>query len=427
VARIVLTSFGSYGDLNPFVGLALALRARGHDPVLALPAAYRGEVESEGLRFSPVRPDVDLGDRAFARRIMDPARGTDVLFGEVLIPNLGASHADLAGVVEEAGAELVVTHPASLAGPIVAEERGVPWASTALSPLSFFSVHEPMVPAPAPWVHGLTSRSRLLSGLFLRLTERVTRRWAEPVYRLRESRGLPRGQNPIMGGQHSPHLVLGLFSRVLAEARPDWPERVRVTGAVLYNGPAETRLPPRLDAFLRDGAPPLVFTLGTSAVSAAGSFYEVSAEVARRLGRRAVLLVGPHAENRPPVTGDDVLLVEFAPHALLFPHAEAIIHQGGAGTLHQALHAGRPMLVVPHSHDQPDYALRAARLGVARTLYPRRYRPDRLERELTHLLEDPAYRERAADVAAVVRAEPGAAGAADAIEALLSGETARVK
>jgi rhamnosyltransferase subunit B len=420
VARIVLASFGSYGDLNPFVGLALALRARGHEPVLALPATYRAAVEREGLRFSPVRPDVDLDDRAFVRKIMDPVRGTDVLFGEVLIPNLRASHADLAGVAEDAGADLLVTHPAALAGPIVAEERGVPWVSTALAPLSFFSVHDPMVPAPAPWLHALTSRSHLLSSLFLRLTERVTRKWAEPVYRLRESRGLSRGRNPIMAGQHSPHLVLGLFSRVLAEPRADWPERVRVTGAVLYNGPA-TALSPRLDTFLRDGDPPLVFTLGTSAVGAAGSFYDVSAEVARRLGRRAVLLVGPHAENRPPGTGDDILPVDFASHAALFPHAEAIIHQGGAGTVHQALRSGRPMLVVPYSHDQPDYALRATRLGVARTLYPRRYRPARLERELTRLLEDPAYSERAAEIAAVVRSEPGAAGAAEAIESLVSG------
>lgn len=417
MARIVLTSFGSYGDLNPFVGLALALRARGHEPVLAVPAAYRAAVEREGLGFSPVRPDVDLNDVAFGRRIMDPLRGTDVLFGEVLIPGLAASHADLLRAAE--GADLVVTHPAALAGPIVAEERGVPWASTALAPLSFFSVHEPMVPAPAPWVHGLTSRSLLLSGLFLRLTERVSRKWAEPVYRLRASRGLSRGRNPIMAGQHSPHLVLGLFSRLLAEPRPDWPERVRVTGAVLYNGPAGAPLPPGLEAFLREGDPPLVFTLGTSAVSAAGSFYEVSAEVARRLGRRAVLLVGPHAGNRPPGAGGDILSVDFASHAALFPHAEAIIHQGGAGTLHQALRSGRPMLVVPHSHDQPDNARRAERLGVARTLYPRRYRPDGLERELRRLLEDPAYAARAAEAATVVRSEPGAAGAAEAIDELL--------
>jgi rhamnosyltransferase subunit B len=417
MARIVLTSFGSHGDLNPFVGLALALRARGHEPVLALPASYRDEVEREGLAFRPVRPDLDVDDRAMIARVMDPSRGTDTLFRELLIPRLEEAYADLDAVAR--GADLLVTHPATLAGPSVAEVQGLPWASTALAPISFFSVDDPMVPPPAPWVHAVTSRSRLAARLFHRATRVVTGRWARPVYRFRESLGLPAGGNPALGGQHSPHLVLGLFSRLLAVPQPDWPPAARVTGAVLYNGPDQASLSPELESFLDDGEPPLVFTLGTSAVGAAGSFYDVSAEVARRLGRRAVLLVGRHAENRPPRLGSEILAVEYAPHALLFPRAAAIVHQGGAGTLHQALRSGHPMVIVPHSHDQPDNAHRALRLGVSRTVYPRDYRPRRVEMELRAVLEGPLHREKAEAAAEVVRSEPGAAGAAAALEALL--------
>jgi len=112
MARIVLTSFGSYGDVNPYVGLALALRSRGHEPVLALPAAYREAAAREDLAFRAVRPDVDIHDRAFAARIMDPSQGTDVTFGELLVPNLAETAADLEAAA--AGADLLVTHPASL-------------------------------------------------------------------------------------------------------------------------------------------------------------------------------------------------------------------------------------------------------------------------------------------------------------------------
>jgi UDP:flavonoid glycosyltransferase YjiC (YdhE family) len=101
-----------------------------------------------------------------------------------------------------------------------------------------------------------------------------------------------------------------------------------------------------------------------------------------------------------------------------------VVHQGGIGTLHQALLAGRPQLVVPWAHDQPDNAHRAARLGVARVLSPREYRAARVERTLRALLEPPAAA-RAAAVADAVRAEDGAVAACDALEACLGGGAGR--
>jgi UDP:flavonoid glycosyltransferase YjiC (YdhE family) len=213
-------------------------------------------------------------------------------------------------------------------------------------------------------------------------------------------------------------LVLALFSTVMARPQPDWPANVCLAGASLYNGPDVT-LPDSLAKFLDDGPPPLVFTLGTSAVSAAGTFYEISARAADQLNQRAVLLVGPHAQNRPLHVSANVHLAEFAPHAALFARAAAVIHQGGAGTLHQALFHGRPMLVVPHSHDQPDNAARATRLGVARTVYPHKYTVGRVVEEL-RILAERQYIERATEVGRIVRAENGPQRACDAIETLLA-------
>ncbi|MGE3886613.1 MAG: glycosyltransferase, partial [Vicinamibacterales bacterium] len=72
MARILINTFGSYGDVNPYIGLALELQRRGHEPVLALPAVYREAVEREGLAFRAVRPDLDPDDTALIQRIMDP-------------------------------------------------------------------------------------------------------------------------------------------------------------------------------------------------------------------------------------------------------------------------------------------------------------------------------------------------------------------
>jgi UDP:flavonoid glycosyltransferase YjiC (YdhE family) len=209
-----------------------------------------------------------------------------------------------------------------------------------------------------------------------------------------------------------------LFSRVLAEPQRDWPPHTTVTGPVFFN--EADPLEPKLAEFLEAGEPPVVFTLGTSAVGAAGRFYHESAAAAAKLGVRAVMLTGGFAQNRPDDLPPNVLLVDRAPHQLLFPRASAIVHQCGAGTTGQALKSGKPTLLVPHGHDQFDNARRVRTLGVARTVLPKEYRTERVAHDLSALLNDPGYRERAAATAAIVRTEGGAEAAADVIERLLA-------
>ena len=416
--RIVITSWGSYGDVNPYLGLAVALRARGHAPVLAIPSYYRAAVEREGLEHAPVGPDVEPGDTTLVARIMDARRGTEFLLRELLAPAVERTYEQLRAAAS--GADLLVTHPVTFAGPVLAEVTGIPWVSTVLAPASFMSEHDPFVMPPAPWLKQVERVSRWPTVLLMRLAHRMTRAWMAPVDALRARLGLPRAQHPVFEGQHSPTLVLALFSRVLAEPQVDWPPNVSITGHVFYDAGHGGSLEPALARFLDDGEPPLVFTLGSSAVMAAGRFYEESVEAARRLGRRAVLLAGPDraaqlATSLPP----GMLAVDAAPHSLLMPRAAAIVQQCGIGTLAQALRAGRPILGVPFAHDQPDNAWRATRLGVARTIPARRYDARRAQRELGHLLEHRPYAARADAVGQRVREEDGAASACDAIEHVL--------
>ena len=99
--RIVVTSLGSYGDVYPYIGIGLGLKERGHHVVLAIPSYYREVVLAAGLGFHPVRPDIDPGDRATIRRIMDPVRGTDFLLQDLILPSLRASYEDLDEAVRE--------------------------------------------------------------------------------------------------------------------------------------------------------------------------------------------------------------------------------------------------------------------------------------------------------------------------------------
>lgn len=418
--RIVIATWGSHGDLHPALGLAVGLRDRGHDVMVATSPMYRDDVEREGLAFQPVRPDVDPNNRELVARIMDAQRGTEFIVKDLLMPALQDAAADLRPAIAQA--DLVISHPVTFAVPVLAEALGRPWASMVLAPISFFSVHDVPVFPPAPWLRRIAERSPWVSRALVGLVRRTTRGWTAPVAGLRKAHGLPPGWDPVLEGQHSPHLVLALFSRVLAQPQPDWPPNVVVTGAIAYTPAGAASLPAELEAFLAAGPPPVVFTLGTSAVFAPGRFYEESLAAVREVGCRAVLLVGPHAENRPAVPlPDGVMAVEYASHAALFPRASVIVHQGGAGTLHQALASGRPMLVVPYAHDQPDNADRARRLGVARIIRPGRYRAARVARALRGLLADTTCAEAAARVATQVRAEDGVRTACDAIERLAGG------
>ena len=418
-ARIVITTFGSSGDVNPYIGLSLALKQRGHGPIIATSEYYRTPIERAGIEFRAVRPVFDPTDPGVVAAIMDPVRGGEYLVCDIAMANVRDSFADLRDAAT--GADLLLTHPLTFAGRLVAETLGLRWLSSVLAPMSFFSAHDLPVFAAAPQVHAARHLGLGASRSLIRMAKLAARHWADPARALRAELGLPEAPDPIFEGQHAPRGVLALFTRVLAEPQPDWPANTHITGSVFHDGAGSSSdLPRALAQFLEGGPPPIVFTLGTSAVGAAGRFYEQSAAAARQLGRRAVLLVGHDPRNRlPDPVPEDICVCDYAPYSTLFPRAAAVVHQGGIGTTAQVLRAGKPMLVVPYAHDQPDNAFRVERLGVARVLYPKHYRSARVVDALGSLLSDRAVAETSARVAASVRSEDGPATAIALIEAEL--------
>ncbi len=414
--RIVFTTFGSLGDLHPYIAIALGLQARGHDAVIATSGYYRQKIEALGLGFRAVRPDYP--DPETIRRIMDRRKGSEVIIRELVMPVLRESYDDTFAAAE--GADLLVSHILTFTTRLVAEKKGIPWASTFLQPLGLFSVFDPPVVPQAPFL----AKLRFLGPRFHRLlfwcAKRRVRSWSEPLHRLRAEVGLPPNSlSPLFEGQCSPLLVLALFSKLLADKQPDWPRSAVITGFPFYDQDGDAGMPPELVRFLDAGPPPVVFTLGSSAVADAGRFYDYSVTAAKLLGRRAVLLVGKEPRNRPASLPDGVVAFDYAPFSELFPRAAAIVHQGGVGTTGQAMRSGRPMLVMPYAHDQPDNAERMIRLGIARKISRHRYNPTRAAAELRRMLDDPSYMRRAAEVGEQTRQEHGVRAACDALETLL--------
>jgi rhamnosyltransferase subunit B len=418
--RIVLSNIGTFGDIHPLIAIALELKRRGHTAVMALPAVYEAKIRPLGLEFHAIRPDINPADTALIAMIYDVKRGTERGLREFLFPALRHTYEDLlAAATQPVHADLLLLGELNYAGPIVAEITGIPWASYVLAPLSFFSASDPPVLPPYPRL-ARADRTPGMGRVMKRLARITTRRWSEPIYALRQELGLGRGANPIFEAKHSPHLVLALFSRVLGVEQRDWPEHTRITGFCYYDAESgNAMLPPHLEGFLEAGPPPVVFTLGSAAVLAAGRFFEHSARAAIKLGVRAVLLIGRDQRNRPQhELPESICVAEYAPYSKLFPRASVVVHQGGVGTTANCLQAGRPMLIMPYSHDQPDNARRIRRLKVGRIIQRSNYTPVRVARKLQLLLEEPRYARRAALVARRLAHEEGTKSACDALEQL---------
>lgn len=421
--RIVITTWGSFGDLHPYMAVALELRRRGHHPVVATMPIYREKVEAAGLAFHPVRPDVPPPEEAteLIRRALDPREGPSYLFRELLNPRLRETYEDtLTVVTAEGGADLLVTHQVPLAAPLVAEKLGIRRVSAVLIPMAFVSAYDPPTPPQFPQLQKLAALHPMVARTLLKVGKLSAKSWGEPVQQLRRELGLPPNKNPIFEGQHSRALVLGLFSTVLSKVQPDFPPHTVITGFPFYDRKDEHPVAAELRRFLDAGEPPIVFTLGSSAVWIAEDFYQTSIEAAGRLGQRALLLVGDKRNLPSMELPENIAAFDYAPHSLVMPRARLVVHQGGIGTTGQALRAGRPMLVVPYGQDQPDNARRCTELGVGRTISRARYVLPDVIKEISELLTNKAYSERAAAVGQQVRAENGAARACDAIEEMLN-------
>lgn len=403
VRRVVLATTGTLGDLHPFVSLAVALRKRGLTPVIAAMEDYRAVVEAEGIAFHAVRPGhremeaAGLDEAAVARAVTGDLRaGFDLM-----LPHLASTVSDLRAVL--AGADMVICGTLTVVARVVAEAAGVPIVTIALQPMSFLSAAEPPAMREMPF---LPTLRRACGPGAVRLLYAVAsaqgRSSMRPLKRLRRTLGLAPVRDELVDGPRRSERIFAMYPPAFAPLPVDAPIQARSAGFAYYDGRdgATRTLDPALDAFLDAGPPPLVFTLGSFVTFAPGNFYTASAAVARRLGRRAILLVGEHAlADYAGLASPEIAVAGYAPHSLLFPRAAAVIQHGGMGTTAQALRAGVPQLVCPFFGDQFDNGRRLQQLGVARVLRLKRYGEKRAFTALGRLLDTAEASERARTLA----------------------------
>ncbi|MFO1432888.1 MAG: glycosyltransferase [Candidatus Competibacteraceae bacterium] len=189
--RFLFTTFGSLGDLYPYLAIARVLRERGHQAIIATAEEYRQAVVAADLGFAPVPPSLaELGDApAVVNRLLNPRHGPAYLIRQLVMPHVRAAYEQLLPLLT--GADLLISHPLTVALPLVAQQRCLPWVATVLSPLSFMSCYDPPVLAAAPRLHAFRGFGPQFHRILFHLAKRTVRHWEDPLRELRRDLGLP--------------------------------------------------------------------------------------------------------------------------------------------------------------------------------------------------------------------------------------------
>ena len=405
----VFVPVGSHGDVHPLLGLALALKSRGHRCLFCANGYFRAMIAGRGLDFielGSVEQYLDLTSRP---EIWHPRKGPLLLFsaiGALLRP----AYQVLLALWQQQPLVLVAS-PLCLAARLLHETHAVPLVTTQLQPMALRSAHEPVtlpglppLRLPPGWLRQV---QRLLDAVLL---DPVL---CPPLNALRAELGLAPVRRVLAAWANSPQRVLGLWPSWFAAPAPDWPTALRLVGFPLFDEGDSHGLSPRLQEFLAAGAAPLVFTPG-SAMRQGQAFFATAVAVCERLGQRGILLTR-FPEQLPTRLPASVLADTYAPFAALLPRCAALIHHGGIGTLAQGLSAGLPQLVMPLAFDQHDNLRRLRELGVGDGIVPRQFTLARVSRMLQHLLQDA---EVAAHCARARRSSAGHDGLRAACESL---------
>jgi rhamnosyltransferase subunit B len=392
--HVLLVPVGSAGDVHPLIGVGRALAARGKRVTVITNGYFEPVVRGAGLEFAPL---CQIDD--YHRTIADPRLWRQLTAPQALAKSLLAAVPEAFRAIQQRyipGRTVVAALGTAFGARIAHEALGVPLATLVLQPSALRSLHE------KPVMHLCLRRTDLMPRWVKRLSYRFQDLIADGLLgpglnRHRAELGLPAVNHVLAGWWLSPQRVIGLFPPWFAAPQPDWPPQLQLTGFPLFDERDDHPPIAELESLLDQhaAAPPIVFTPG-SAFRFGRRFFEVSAEVCRILGRPGILLTR-HTEQLPRRLPEGVHHFEYVPLSRLLPRCAALVHHGGIGTLAQALAAGVPQLVVPWSFDQPDNAVRLARMGVGGWLSPRRYTARRAERMLSALLASDNVRSACAD------------------------------
>jgi sterol 3beta-glucosyltransferase len=409
--KITILTYGSRGDVQPFIPLSLGLMARGHFVKLAAPSRFREFVEGYGIQFVPLAGEPEELSRRFndaGNNIIKMVRGMMEYVTGIAVDVLNQTETSCED------ADLIIHTFLHAAGAhTYARERNIPDLHIQTFPMFTPTGDYPNVVFPGLGFNLLNRLTHVLAGKIgwwgARLGfEQIRRRAGLPRRKLY----WPFNEDPA----RPPTPVLCAWSPSVIPASSGWPDHVAVTGWYFFN-PNKHALPSvELETFLKAGDPPVCISFGSMVNREADKVDRIIRESLAQTKNRGIILSGwSQVEHR---SSENILYLDAAPHDWLLPHCKMIVHHGGAGTTSAGLQAGIPNIVVPFAVDQPFWGRRVHAIGAGPAPIPvKKLSVEKLSRAILEA-DTSACRQHAAEIGRRIRNEDGVGVAVRLIENL---------
>ena len=424
--RVTIITFGSLGDVQPYVALGVGLQMSGHTVRIATHSIYETLIRARGLDFSAVDGDprdmlgTEMGHRwlsrghngiGFMRGLMRVAKP---LMRQILTQCWNACQATEAIAVSLLG---------SYAGYHIAEKLKVPLF------LAYYLPVSPTRAFPSALVGTEISLGTSFNLLTHHLAGQVFWQPLQPSLNKLRRELLDLSPLPFRGIAGEVNAgrwpILYGYSPAVIPKPPEWGHHIHVTGYWFLDTPTAWRPPPDLTAFLEAGQPPVYIGFGSMSSRDPEATTGLVLKALARAGQRGVLLTGWGGLSQSDLP-DDVFKIESIPHEWLFPRMTAVVHHGGAGTTGAGLRAGVPSAIIPFFADQPFWGAQVYKSGAGPRPIPRRQLTvDNLAKAIREATSDKSMQHRAAMLGKRIRAEAGVERAVEAFNEHSAGSAGR--
>ena len=401
--KIIIATYGTRGDIQPLLALALALQRQGHEVRLAAPPEHAAWVTDRGCAFSPLGSDFSQVINRYPHvHTLKPL----IDFLDFFRHEIRKQLSQLPGIID--GADLVLGASLCMGLRSAAELAGIPYGFVAMAPQMLPSAQHPFIAAKAQNMPLFLNR---LSWKMACWIDQLNLRAV--INKERRNFGLAPIKDVVSHvlGNH----VMVASDPVLAEIPSDVGLDCTQTG-YLHLAPNQG-LQNELQEFFASGPAPIYFGFGSMSTRDQEALVSLILKCLDSEGRRGIL-TGFRFDQKQLATSADCIFIKQIPHPLIFPRVAAVVHHGGSGTTATAAMAGVPQIIVPHILDQYYWAERIFRRGLGPNPIRRsRLTAGRMAKAIHESLSDNGYQHRAKEVAKTIKPRDSLRQAVEFVEA----------
>jgi sterol 3beta-glucosyltransferase len=419
--KIGIQTWGSEGDINPFIALASGLSKASHKVTLAITTSERKNFENITKQHAFKLGTVDyIGSSedvidAIGKKMFETANTLDqlkIIYNEMFEPCVEAMYKTSCALCEDN--EILIGHFIHHPLQTAAEKKGKPYITVSINHGAIPTQHSS--PGPLP---NLGKHFNLLAW---KLSEKMMNKILLPfINDLRRKAGL-KIVNSFRSVWESPLCNLIAISPLLCPPAKDWGANQKICGFFRINeNDNKWAMSENLNSFLTNGEPPVYMTLGSMAFSEKSSLLvnettRLLFDAAKLAGCRAI--IQSKWENVTDIPEDvNIFRVNSSPYTKVFPRCSAVVHHGGAGTTQIATMSGCPSVVIAHIVDQFLWGSELKWLGIgAEVLNRRTVTSKKIAKQIRVVLGRKSMTENAKKIGDSLKMENGVTNAGRIIE-----------